>query len=595
MEKSRDRSKLPVEYTWSTDDIYTSVDEWEKDFGLLSGLLSEIKNFIGHIDNTDTLKNCLVMLDELHQRLDRLTAYAYLRYHTDLTNPAAQSLVSRIDEMMVNYHEATAFIEPEILTRSPAQLTAFLEAKELGFYRFSLEKKIRKKPHILSREQEEILAKAGMLAQVPENVFSLLNDADLKFPEILDERNNLIELTHARYGKCLESTDRRVRANAFQAYHASYKKQQHTITGLFNGNIQKDLFYHRTLHYPSSLSMALFDDNIPDQVYENLIRTVERQLPVFHRYLKLRKKCLGVEELHLYDLSVPLVPEITLRFSYEEARSVILRALTPLGDEYSRLVAKAFEGRWIDVYENDGKHSGGYNWGVYGVHPYILLNFEGTLGDVFTIAHEIGHAIHSYLSNQSQEYHYASYSIFIAEIASTLNEALLLHHLLDTAQDIRTRLYYLSYFVNNFRATVIVQTMFAEFEKIVHELAEHSQPLTLESLNHIYHSLHQKYYGGELTIDPEAEIGWMRIPHFYQSFYVFKYATGFSAAQYLSTKILKSHNSFIERYHDLLRSGGNNYPLELLRTAGVDMSLPDPIEQAFKNFEEVLSELERLL
>jgi oligoendopeptidase F len=595
MKKSPKRADIPVVYTWKIDDIYPSVEVWETDLAKLRDSLQVIKQFDGHLDNVESLHKCFVMLDDIQCRAERLYSYAHLSHHTDMTDSGAQGLVNRIDKMIVDVREMLSFVDPEILSCSQEKLAGFITAKELAFYKFSLEKKLRLKSHTLPKEQEEIVARTGILSQLPETVFSMLNDADMKFPPILDENNNEIELTHARYGKCLESHDRRVRRDAFHAHFSTYRKQQHTITSLFNGNIQKDLFYARTLHYPSALSMALFDDNIPYEVYDNLLTTVHQHLPVFHRYLRLRKKILGVEDLHLYDLSVPLVNELNVRYTYEEAQAVVRNALLPLGNEYNQIVEKAFNNRWIDVFENDGKHSGGYNWGVFRIHPYILLNYEGTLNDLFTIAHEIGHAVHSYLSNRFQEYHYASYSIFIAEIASTHNEALLLHHLLNTTTDLRRRMYLLSHFTDNFRATVIVQTLFAEFEKIVHDLAENGFPLTLEKLNEVYFTLHQKYYGNEVTLDNDVEIGWMRIPHFYQSFYVYKYATGFSAAQFLMNKIITGDRSAVERYHELLKSGGKDYPLALLRKAGVDMSVPEPVRDAFINYENVIVELGKLL
>ncbi len=595
MKRLPSRTTIPAGYTWNLSDIFQDPDAWEREFLRMEELLGRMGKFEGRLAESTELKGCLSLLDETYMLAEKLYSYAHLFHHTDLGNSKAQGLVNRVDKLMIDVREKISFIDPEILSLSPEKLTSLIGSDELSFYRFSLEKKLRLKPHTLSKPEEEIIARTGILSQLSENAFSMLNDADMVFPKIRDERDRFIELTHGTYSKCLESGVRRVRRDAFHACHTAYRAHQHTITSLFNGSVQKDLFYSRTLRYPSSLGMSLFDDNIPARVYENLIRTVHDHLPVFHRYLRVRKKFLRTGELHLYDLSVPIIPRLNFSLPYEETRTLVQKGLAPLGDEYGRIVRMAFDNRWIDVFESRGKHSGGYNWGIFGVHPYILLNYVGTLNDIFTVAHELGHAVHSYLSNSFQAYHYASYSIFIAEIASTLNEALLLHHLLETSAGPRRRLYFLSHFADTFRATVIVQTMFAEFEKIVHEKAEEGIPLTLEKLNEVYYGLCEKYYGSAVRLDREAEISWMRIPHFYQSFYVYKYATGFSAAQFLADRILSGDRIALDGYHELLKSGGKDYPLVLLKNAGVDMTVPAPLEQAWNMFGRVIDEMEKFV
>ncbi len=595
MKESRSRSAVPDEFKWKPEHIFAGVQDWEQNIQRVRDIAQALKGHEGTLTEIETIKKCFVLLDELNLLADRLQAYAYFCHHQEKTEPQANELVTRIDRVLVELREDTSFIEPEILGLPSDAFDRFLSAEELSFYGFTLKKMDRRKAHVLPKEQEAIVARAGILSQLPQTAYDLLNDADMKFPTMRDDDDNEVELTHARYGKFLESKNRRVRRDAFQGMFSSYRKQQHTITGLFNGNVQKDIFYAKTLRYPSTRSMALFEDNIPLEVYDNVITTVHRHLPLFHRYLRLKKEALHLDELHVYDLTVPIVDQPEWKFEYGQARVIVQKALEPLGEEYGRIVQRAFTEGWIDVYENQAKHSGAYSWGVYGIHPYLLMNFEGTLNDVFTLAHEMGHAAHSFLSNTHQKYHYAPYSIFIAEIASTLNEALLFKYLINYSQDDAQRNYLLADFLDGFRATVIVQTLFAEFEKIVHELAEAGVPLTLEKLNKVYYQLHREYYGEEVVLDKEIEIGWMRIPHFYSSFYVYKYATGFSAAQSFSNRLLNGNKKEVGKYLGLLKSGGTDFPLNLLMKAGLDMSQSKPIIEAFGNFGQALQQLEKHL
>ncbi len=595
MKKVLQRSEIAPEYRWNLDDLYPSMKDWESEFDAVVQLLPQLKQFEGKLVLPTEIASCFRLMDAIGRRADQLYSYAYFRHHENTSSPAGQGPVSRVDKLMVDLREAASFVEPELLGLPEDRLRAIVDSTEMAFYRFTMEKLLRRKPHTLPKEQEAIVARAGMLAQAPQTIYGMVNDADMRFPSIRDEQGNDVEVTHARYSRFLESFDRRVRRDAFQARVSSYRKQQNTIASLFNANAMKDLFYARTLRYPSSLAMALFEDNIPTDVYHNLIATVRAELPVFHRYLRLRKRELGLDELHTYDLYTPLVPKLEWSVPFEEARSIVLEAIGPMGKEYREIAEQALSGRWFDVFENEGKHSGAYSWGVYGIHPYVLLNHEGSLNDVFTVAHELGHAIHSFLSSREQDYHYAGYSIFVAEIASTLNEALLLHHLLRTASDRARRAYLLTHFADGFRGTVIVQTLFAEFEKKIHELAEEGTPLTLETINRIFFTLHQEYYGPEVVLDPDVEIGWMRIPHFYSSYYVYKYATGFSAAQFLSKRILNRIPGGVDLTLELLKSGGKDYPLNLLAKAGVDMASPEPIREAFGAFGEAVGELEELL
>ncbi|HLX12396.1 MAG TPA: oligoendopeptidase F, partial [Bacteroidota bacterium] len=565
------------------------------DLEKVRSLIPQIKSFDGKLESAEQVKNCFVLTDVISQLVERLYVFAYLKHHEDTTVAAHQALVNGITPVSVEVSEAMSFIEPELLALPEQKLLAFVSDPSLAFYKFTLENILRQKPHTLPKEQQALLAKAGILAEAPQTIFDMLNDADLKFGNIRDEKNREVELTHGRYHQFLESRDRRVRKDAFEAMFAAYRKQQNTIASIYTAQVRKNLFYSRALKYNSSLEMALYDDNIPSDVYTNLIDTVHSHVGPFRRYLALRKKMLGLDKLHLYDLSVPLVPDFEWKVTYKEATEIVSEAIRPLGDAYGDIVRKAWNSRWIDIYENEGKHSGAYSWSAYGTHPYILLNHEDTVNDLFTVAHEMGHAVHTWLSHSSQKYRYAHYTIFVAEIASTLNEMLLMNYLLKTCTDPKQQAYLLTHYADNFRGTLYVQTLFAEFEKLVHDCAERSEPLTLEKYNEIFYSLHQKYYGDAVTLDKDVEIGWMRIPHFYTSFYVYKYATGFSAANSFGSRILREGPSAAQRYLRLLESGGMDYPLNLLNAAGLDMRTPAPIIEALGVFDSVVERLEEAL
>jgi oligoendopeptidase F len=588
------RSDIADAFKWNVEDIYPNREAWDRDVERLKSLLPQIRSFNGTLTSAVRVRTCFELSDEINLVTERLYVYAHLKHHEETGDAEHQAPVAIIKQLAVDVSEAMSFIDPELVALPEAMLRGFLADPQLAVYRFTLDDVIRRKPHTLPKEQEALLAKAGVMAQAPQTIYSMLNNADMKFPSIKDETGNEVELTHARYSRFLESRDRRVRRDAFEAMFATYAKQKNTIASIYNANVQKDVFYSKALRFNSSLEAALFGDNIPPAVYANLIEAVRTGLPAFRRYLAARKRMLALDELRLYDLNVPLVPDFEWTITYDEARNIVTEALSPLGPEYQEIVGEAWSRKWIDVYENEGKRSGAYSWGAYGTHPYILLNHEDTLHGVFTIAHEMGHALHSYLADRTQPFRYAGYTIFIAEIASTLNEALLMEYLLKRSTDERQKLYLLTHWADNFRGTMFVQTMFAEFEKITHEMAEAGEPLTLETLNDIYFRLHQQYYGDALTLDDEVRYGWMRIPHFYTSFYVYKYATGFSAANSFSQTILSDGLNSTHRYLDLLRSGGSDYPLELLKRAGLDMRSPEPITNALSVFDGIVSELERL-
>nr|NLJ02216.1 oligoendopeptidase F [Bacillota bacterium] len=443
-------------------------------------------------------------------------------------------------------------------------------------------------------EQEQLLAAAGEMAQAPRNIFTMFNNADLKFPEVKNDAGEMVELTHGRYIQFLESPNREVRKGAFDALYKTYTAWKNTLGATYNSALKKELYFARARKYNSSLEAALHEDNVDPEVYRNLINSVHDHLPLMYRYVRLRKKLLGLDELHMYDLYVPMVADQDVEVSREEAVEMVREGLNALGPEYVKDMEASFTEGWIDWLENRGKTSGAYSWGTYGVHPYVLLNYQGTLNDVFTLAHELGHAMHTYYSNKHQEFVNSGYTIFVAEVASTLNEALLMDDLLKKTEDPKKKAYLLNHFLEQFRGTVFRQTMFAEFEMIVHGKVGEGEQLTAEKLSEIYYELNKKYFGEDIVVDEAISMEWARIPHFYRPFYVYKYATGFSAAISLSQQILDEGEPAVKRYLDFLGSGGSDYPINLLQRAGVDMSRPDPIVQAMGVFEQLLGELEHL-
>ena len=588
------RSEIPTEYRWRLEDMFPDIAAWEKEYEETLKLMKRLPEFHGKLNRPETIKACFALEDEISLHTERLYAYANMKHHEDTTDPTYQALSEKAKRLSVQVNEALSFIAPELLSLSEDEPKALIEHPDLHFYRRSLEEYLRQKPHVLSLEQEALLAQAGQLAQSPGTIFGMLNNADLKFPKIRDERGEEVELTHARYIQFLESRDRNVRRQAFEAMYATYGRLKNTFAATLAANVNKNVFFARARKYPSVLDMALFAENIPKDVYLNLIRTVEEHLPLLHRYLALRKRRLGLDELHMYDLFVPLVDGFDMNISYEEAKRIVAESLRPLGDEYLRILREGFENGWIDVYENEGKRSGAYSWGAYGTHPYVLLNHKDNLNGLYTLAHEMGHAVHSYLSDTHQEYRYAQYTIFLAEVASTLNEALLTDYLLRNATDPKQKAYLLTHYADQFRTTVFRQTMFAEFEMIIHDMAERGEPLTPQELNRIYYDLNLKYYGPETVVDRDIELEWARIPHFYNSFYVYKYATGFSAATSFARQILEEGRPAVERYLGFLKSGGNDYSINILKKAGVDMTSPEPIRQAMDVFRDVVDRLEAI-
>ncbi|WP_141432790.1 oligoendopeptidase F [Bacillus sp. 03113] len=592
------RDEINVEDTWKLEDIFSTDEEWEKEFEAVKGLIPNVIEFKGKLaEGADVLFEALQRQDQLLERLGKLYTYAHMRYDQDTTNSFYQGLNDRIKSLYSQAASALSYIVPEILSINEEVIKGYLsENKELSLYEHALEEINLQRPHVLSAEQEALLAQASEVLGASSNTFGMLNNADIEFPSIKDEDGEEVEVTHGRYSRFLESEDQRVRHDAFKAVYDTYEKFRNTFASTLTGNIKKDNFKARVRNYQSARHAALSGNKIPESVYENLVETIHKYLPLLHRYVKLRKKVLGVDELHMYDLYTPLVKNIKMKVSYEEAKDLILKGLAPLGEEYRQVLEEGFTNRWVDVHENKGKRSGAYSSGTYGTNPYVLMNWQDNVNNLFTLAHEFGHSVHSYYTRKTQPFPYGDYSIFVAEVASTCNEALLNDYLLKTIDDEQKRLYLLNHYLEGFRGTVFRQTMFAEFEHLIHQKEQNNEALTADLLTKEYYALNKKYFGEEdIVIDEEIGLEWARIPHFYYNYYVYQYATGFSAATALSKQILEEGEPAVERYIEFLKSGSSNYPIEVLKKAGVDMTSAKPIEEACKVFEEKLTEMENLL
>ena len=536
--------------------------------------------------------------DELNQLLEKVYVYANQRLHENTDNSTYQNLASQAQGLLVELSESLSFVEPELMELPDGIIETFLdENEELLVYRQYFENIIRQKKHVLPTEQERLLAAMGEVAESPKDIFSMFNNADIRFPEITGEDGHLVQVTHGRYMSLMQSRNRQARKDAFEAMYGVYGDWRNTLAAMYRANVKQEAFLAKAHKYTSDLEAALDGSHIPVKVYEQLIEAVHESMPLMYRYMKLRKKLLGVEELHMYDLYVPVIEQDHSEIPFEQAKKTVLEGLAPMGEEYLHLLREGFDHGWIDVYENQGKRTGAYSWGAYGTHPYVLLNYQGTLHDVFTLAHEMGHALHSWYSDEHQPYIYAGYRIFVAEVASTCNEALLIHYLMEQSKkagDRKKTMYLMNYFLEQFRTTLFRQTMFAEFEKITHGLQEQGETLTADRLCEIYYDLNKLYFGEEICVDQEIAMEWARIPHFYTPFYVYQYATGFSAAIALSKQILEQGAPAVERYKKFLKGGSSMYPLELLKMAGVDMEQKAPVQDALAVFAQYLDEMERL-
>ncbi|HWO98020.1 MAG TPA: oligoendopeptidase F [Bacillus sp. (in: firmicutes)] len=591
------RSEIKVEDTWRLEDIFATDDAWEKEFEEVKALIPNMAKYQGKLgESADMLYEALQAQDELTRRASILYTYAHMRYDQDTTNSKYQGLNDRIKTLYTQVASSLSFVTPELLSVDEQKLRGFLQEKEeLKLYEHALDEVNRQRPHVLSAEEEGLLAQASEVLGASSNTFGMLNNADLEFPSIKDENGDEVEITHGRYIRFLESEDRRVREEAFKAVYKTYGQFKNTFASTLSGTVKKDNFNARVRHYNSARHAALSNNNIPEEVYDNLVKTVNENLHLLHRYVELRKKVLGLDELHMYDLYTPLVKDVKMEVTYEEAKEYILKGLAPLGEDYLNVLQEGFENRWVDIHENKGKRSGAYSSGTYGTNPYILMNWQNNVNNLFTLAHEFGHSVHSYYTRKTQPYPYGDYSIFVAEVASTCNEALLNDYLLKTIEDPKKRLYLLNHYLEGFRGTVFRQTMFAEFEHDIHVRAQNGEPLTPELLTNTYYELNKKYFGEGLHIDEEIGLEWARIPHFYYNYYVYQYATGFSAAAALSKQILEEGEPAVERYIGFLKAGSSDYPINVLKKAGVDMATSQPIEEALAVFEQKLTEMEQLL
>jgi oligoendopeptidase F len=591
------RDEVPEKYKWKLEDIYASNDLWEQDYQKVKGMAGSLlphKEVMG--SSAVKLLECLNLSTGMTRLFEKVYVYAHMRSHEDSTNSFYQGFADRADSLGVTVNSANSFIIPGILAVTDEKLEAFLqESEDLRFYKRFLDEIRRMKPHVLNAGEEQLLAMAGEMTQAPGTIFAMLNNADIKFPYIKDEKGNEVELTKGRYTQLMENSDRRVRKDAFEGLYITYSKQRNTMAALLNANVKANIFNARARRYGSAREGSLFEDNVPAAVYDNLVKAMHENMNLMHRYVKLRKRMMGLEELHMYDLYVPMIKEVKMEMPFEEAKKIVKEGLEVLGEEYGKTLENGLNSGWIDIYENEGKRSGAYSWGCYDSHPYVLLNHNDTLNNMFTLAHEMGHALHSYYSDSSQPYIYAQYKVFVAEVASTVNEALVMNHLLKTTTDKKKKMYLLNYFMEQFRTTVYRQTMFAEFENIIHEKAEAGEPLTAELLCTVYRDLNVMYYGQDIIVDALIDMEWARIPHFYTSFYVYKYATGFSAAVSISRQILKEGRTAVDRYLKFLKSGGSDYPIELLKITNVDMSTTEPVNNALKLFGSLLDQMEELL
>lgn len=597
MKKIPARSEIAKAYQWCLEDLFASDEAWETECSAVSALTEAFAEYPGTLSQSaDRLLSYLQLQDEVECRYERLVVYANEKMHEDMSVSKYQGYSAQIQNIGVKLAGAEAFMEPELLNIPVERLSAFYtELPELTKYRILIDRILRRKEHTLSEKEEALIAQTMELSTAASDIYALFNNADLKFGTITDEDGNLMELSSGNYVRMLESNDRSVRKEAFETYYRVYDQFKNSIGAMYQANVKQSKFYADVRHYGSSLEMALDGSRIPVAVYDSLIQAVHDFMPAMYRYVALRKKVLGVDELHMYDVYAPLVKDYDANVTFEDAKELVLQGLMPMGEEYLSLLREGFDNHWIDVYENQNKRSGAYSWGAYGVHPYVLLNYQGRLNDVFTLAHEMGHALHTYYTNQNQPYTYSGYRIFVAEVASTCNESLLMQYLLQKCTDKQEKIYLLNYFLDQFKGTLFRQTMFAEFEKITHQMYADGEALTAESICEVYLDLNKKYFGPDMVSDPQIALEWARIPHFYTEFYVYQYATGFSAAIALSKKILAEGEGAVEAYKSFLKGGSSKDPLELLQMAGVDLSGPEPVRDALTMFGELVTELEALM
>lgn len=591
------REQVEEQYTWDLTPIFADDAAFEVEFARVSDSLQELSVFQGKLgESADTLADALDLQTSLSRKVHQLYVYCHLKSDQDQTNTTYQPMHARAVQLYGKLAEVTAYLTPELLAIPEATIAQFIETNErLQGYRQFLDDILRKRPHTLSEKEELLLAQANEIFQGPMTTFSMLDNADVKFPVIEDENGEKVQITHSLYGKLLESTNREVRQSAFEALYSVYDQFKNTYASILSSNIKMNNYNAKVRQFKSAREAALFENNVPEAVYDTLLETIGNRLSLLHRYTALRKKLLNLEQLEMYDMYTPLLGEAPIKMTYDEAKKITLEALAPMGEEYLEIIRKAFDERWIDLYENVGKRSGAYSSGTYDSAPYILMNWQDNVNWLYTLVHELGHSAHSYLTHQYQPYVYGHYSIFLAEIASTTNENLLTSYLLDKYQDPQVRLYLLNHFLDGLKGTVFRQSQFAEFEHFMYVSDANGIPLTQEFLANNYKELNAKYYGEAVNSDSVIMYEWARIPHFYYNYYVFQYATGFAAATAFASKILAGDREALERYLGFLKSGCSEYPIDTMKRAGLDMTQRDYIEATLDVFETRLNEFEALL
>lgn len=593
------RNQIDERYKWNLTDIYNTDNDWEADFMWVENNLNVYKKYEGKLSTDPSeLLSCLKFNDEINAKVEKLYLYAMLSKDSDMRITKYQGMDDRIKNLYSRVSTASSYINPELLAIDELKLFEMINQNDgLKIYKQAIDDLLRTKQHTLLKEQEEILALAGEISQTPYNTFSIFTNADIKFPVVEDDSGHNVEMSHARYYAALYSKDRSYRERAFKAYLSPYKNYINTFASLFNGNLKTNIFYSKARKYSSAREASLDKNNIPLSVYDNLIDTAGKNLGPMHRWAAMKKNVLGLSELHPYDVYVTLFEETdNKKYTYDEAKEIVLNALKVMGTDYLHSLNQAFENRWIDVYETQAKKSGAYSSGTtFGVHPYVLLNWTDLLNDVFTLAHEMGHNMHSYYTGLTQPYPYANYSIFLAEVASTFNESLLLDYLISISNSKAEKLYLLEKYLNNITSTFYRQVMFAEFEMLAYQRAENGEALTQDVLCNMYKVVFQKYWGPEMIVDDEEEFTWARVPHFYYNFYVFQYATGFAASQVLAKHVKDDNKSAVDKYISFLKAGSSDYPINILKKAGVDMNSPEPVLAVTQKMNEILDEMESLL
>lgn len=592
-----ERSEVSVNDTWDLSSLYVDDASWELDFTTLGTRVAKLESYRGRLaESAELLAEALDYDSDFDRLAERLGTYAFLKTTENQGNSDYQAMKARFQNLSVRASQATSYMRPELLAIPEDQMAALIVHPKLALYRPQLERLLRYRPHTLTDGEERLLAMQGEMAMAAGDAFRKLNDADLRFGDIADHEGRTIELSHATFSQLLISPDRSVRRKAFDQYYKQFSDHENTLAATLAGSVHRDVYYARARNYPSSLAAALFPDNVPEDVYNNLIKSVRDSLPAVHAYLDVRRRKMKLDTIHHYDTYVPILSGIKKHHTWDQAVDVVLESLAPLGTEYTDVLAEGLRGRWSDRYPNRGKQSGAFSCGSFDGDPFILMNFkEEVLNDVFTLTHEAGHSMHSWYSSRSQPFQYYSYTIFVAEVASTFNEQLLADHLLRNAADDRERAYLINNELDGIRGTVVRQTMFAEFEKRTHEMAEAGEPLTVKSLRAAYRELLDAYFGPDFVVDSALELECLRIPHFYRAFYVYKYATGLSAAVALSRRVLEGGPKELADYLGFLSGGCSKDPLDLLKGAGVDMTSPAPIQTTLQRFATLTAELDKLI